>query len=1596
VSSVTEETRELAIAPVREALIALIARRRPERADLEAAFAAAYVRRLSSDAARAVPVETLYAELHGAFRLLAGRGERPAAVRAFNPSLERDGYEAGGTVVETNTADLPFLLDSVSALLEARGARIARVQHPIIGTEREDGGALTAILHPREGGARESVMHFELDRHLPDAELEGLADEVRSVLGDVRRAVLDHPVMLDRARRMIHLATDAGRRYDDDEIDETVAFLDWLQADHFIFLGYREYRIADEAIAVVPGSGLGILADEASSAFARPRPFASLPPDVVARAIGGDLLVVTKTNRVSTVRRRRRLDYIAVRRIGPDGEVIGEARMLGLFSTRAYTEPASDTPLLNRKLRQILRHEDLIEGSHDYKAAVALFNSFPKDELFAAPADSLRRAVVALMLIEGDRVRILGRRSADGRSMSLIATLPADRYDQDVLDGLVGLVRHRYATDAVDTRPVLGEGGRVFVHLSVHRPDGVPEPSVRELEQGLVSLTRSWEDGLRERLLDAVGPSRGTDLVARWGERLPDAYKAAVAPAVAVGDVLALDRLDREGTTFTVGLHNEGDRTRLALYTRGARIELGELLPSLEDLGLRVIEEVPTRLADVETDGDHEHWIQDFGVQGADGRPLDLAEVGERVAACLTAVWRRETESDSLNRLVVTAGLDWDRIAILRAYRMYRARVGSRFTQDYQNDVLVANAPITALLGRYFDLRFDPARPRDEAAEEALRGEILAALDEVASLDHDRILRGQLQLVDATVRTNAYVPGRTVTTFKLRSADVPEMPRPAPLWEIYVYSPELEGIHLRAGEVARGGLRWSDRQDYRTEVYGLMRAQVTKNAVIVPAGAKGGFYLKAPPEDPAALRGEVERQYRRFVAALLELTDDLQGGEAVHPAHVRVLDGDDAYLVVAADKGTATFSDLANEIAETRGYWLGDAFASGGRTGYDHKALGITARGAWESVRRHFRELSVDPEAEEITVVGIGDMSGDVFGNGLLRSRTLRLIGAYDHRHVFLDPSPDAAASHAERARLYALPRSSWDDYDRSLISPGGGVWPRTAKSIPISPEARAALGIEDERLAPNDLIRAILRAPVDLLWNGGIGTVVKASTETDADAQDRASDAVRVDARDLRARVVGEGGNLGLTRRARVEFSVGGGLVNADFIDNSAGVDCSDHEVNLKILLGLAERRGELDRPGRDELLRSVTDDVTAHVLYDSFLQAQILAQEVRDAAGRLYAYEDLMADVEEAGLLDRGAEALPSSEEMVDRRRNGRGLERPELALLLAYAKQHLARELLASPLPDDPWFQGDLREYFPDPVVDRFGHLLAEHPLRRELLVTIIANDIVDSMGPTFVSQLAAERGARPSQVARAYRIARHATGARARWAAIERLPATLDRGLQHELKLAVDRLVDTVTRWSISHPPAGRLEEIADVAAAPFARLVAALPELGSEEHQAARRERADALEAAGVPAEVAWAHVVADELMLGPDVILVAERTGRDVEAVARAFQRVGDRLDIVRLLRDVDGLPQQARTQRWAAQAVREDVTEAWRVLAEAALEDGATTIASPEAAVDAYLDRRGALSRRLAAVTAVESIEGPRELSALLLAARALRALAD
>jgi glutamate dehydrogenase len=1587
-------------------MLELIEARVPiERRDAVAAFAKAYTRRLTEEELVGIPYEELFALVNSTFEFADARGNHPNAVRVFDPELATDGYQTVGSVLETNTDDSPFLVDSVTEELTARAIQVRRLLHPVIGTSRDEDGRIERIMSARDASHRESVMHFELDRRLADHERENLQERAGRILRDVRLVVRDFEPMQDRARHMIEMARAAAVRYSPQEVGETVDFLGWLLELNFVFLGYREYELIDtpegRAIRTVPSSGLGILSDVKRSTFADTTLLDSIDPNVRRRIEDGDLLVFSKTNAYSTVHRRARMDYIGVRKVTSEGEIVGEARLIGLFTSKAYMEPAAKTPLLHHKLEQIVTTEDLIPGSHDYKSAVALFESFPKDELFAASSDELRRLIVGLLQLERHGgIRVLVRRDLYGRSVSIVVALPRDRFNAELRKRLQHLFVERFHGSTVDYHLSLGETESARIFFTVHVDQGVqiPEVPYEELERDVERLARTWEDDLRDTLVARVGPDRAAELAERWTVRLPDYYKSTFDDDwdLVVDDVLKLEELEQTGGDFIVGLGNEtaGERlTRIKLYKTGGRVDLSAFTPILEDLGLRVVEEVPTAIA-----GDRKIYVHDFGVLDSRGAVLDLEANAVRVEDCLAAVWRGECESTSLNRLVILSGLSWREVSILRAYRRYRQRVHPAFTEEYQNDAFAANPSIATKLVRLFQARFDPARDASDEEQEELKRQIVEDLRDVASLDQDRILRGFLGAIIATVRTNAYLPDRAHLSIKLRSADVPDMPKPYPLFEIFVYSPEMEAVHLRAGYVSRGGIRWSDRQeDYRTEVLGLMKAQKVKNAVIVPDGSKGGFILMRTPTTPEELKAEVTKQYVTFMRGMLDVTDNLdaQGG-VVHPADVRVLDGDDAYLVVAADKGTATFSDTANAVATEYGFWLGDAFASGGSAGYDHKKLGITARGAWESVIRHFRELGIDMMRVPFTVAGIGDMSGDVFGNGMLLSPMIKLVAAFDHRHVFVDPDPDEARSLAERQRLFDTPGSSWNDYDRTLLSHGGDVFDRRAKSVALSPQARDALEIPadaPDEMTPSELIAGILRAPVDLLWNGGIGTYVRASTESNADVGDRANDPVRVTAAEVRARVIGEGGNLGFTQRGRIEYARKGGRINTDFIDNSAGVDTSDHEVNLKILMGLAIARGELTTEERNELLEACASDVVRHVLYDNYCQAQILSQELEVSTSRIETCEDLMQQLEADGELEREMEALPTPEEMLERRARGEGMVRPELAVLLAYSKRSVRRALLDSDLPESEYLiEHDLRDYFPPKVVERFGHLIPEHPLRRELIATIVANDVVNSAGLTFVSRMVSETGSRPAEVVRAYRIARDVTGAVDRWEDIEALDGTIGAAVQNELLAGVDWLVETASRWYLVQAHGQRLSQAVAAQRESFAELSSVIDRIGSDTWREEHERTVRRLVSEDVPEPVATRHAFQSELVHGPDIITVAHASGRSVLEIAKVFFVLGERLGLDWLENQLEDLPTGSSWQRWAAQSMEDDLFLVRRQLAEKVIVgSGGDPI---DAALAAFFERRAEVEERLQRFMRHLRRDGVTDLAQYTVALRQIRTL--
>ncbi|MFT4231219.1 MAG: NAD-glutamate dehydrogenase [Leucobacter sp.] len=1537
-------------------------------------------------------------------RLLASRrapGETLVAV--FTPTLRDHGWTSRRTIVDICTDDSPFLVDSVTAAIAAHGLTVHMLMHPLMSVRRDDDGELLEV--GAHGGQLESWIHLEVDRVPTEESRAELEDRLRSVLGDVHAAVNDWQAMRRACLDIVtDLRTAAPATVDHAEIAPTVEFLSWLAEDNFTFLGYREHVLetdedGEETLRALPHTGLGILRKPAAAV-------AKLRPEAQRTARDARLLTITKANSRATVHRDVYLDYIGVRTFDEAGNVTGERRFLGMFTSVAYASSVLTLPIVGAKVRAVLESSGFASNSHSGKDLLQVLEQYPRDELFQDdPAHLLAVAGEVSRLRERRRSRIFLRPDEFGRFVSALVFLPRDRYNTTVRLRVEALLRDAFGAEQVDHATRVGDSPLAQLHFVVRLPKGatIADVSEAELQSRLEAAIRSWDQGFVDALHETYDEVEAAKLLSRYGSAFPESYKEYVPPHEALGDVALLESLE-QGAEFAVHLYTPEDEDpakRFLTVVSHDQYPLTRVLPLLTDLGVDVADERPNSISLP----DGTRYISDFGLVVADEGLWGDAEWGEQFTETFKAVWKGDAESDRLNALVLLAGLGWRQIVILRAISMYLRQVGSAFSVDYIEQAIIENPGIAADLVRLFEARFDPDAEGDREARTAELGSSLrSALDAVSSLDHDRILRSIIGVIEATWRTNFYQPGpdglpKPWVSMKLDCARVPGLPKPHPMAEIWVYSPQVEGVHLRFGKVARGGLRWSDRrEDFRTEVLGLVKAQMVKNAVIVPTGSKGGFFAKQlpSPSDRAAWLEGGKAAYRTFIRGLLDITDNRHGSEVLPPERVVRHDGDDPYLVVAADKGTASFSDIANAISAEYGYWLDDAFASGGSAGYDHKGMGITARGAWESVKRHFRELGHDTQTEDFTVVGIGDMSGDVFGNGMLRSEHIRLVAAFDHRHVFVDPDPDAASGFAERQRIFDLPGSSWDDYDRSLISEGGGVFPLSAKSIPVSPQMAEALGLDAAvgSLTPAELKRAVLLAPVDLLWNGGIGTYIKASSETNGEIGDRGNDAIRVNGDELRVRVVGEGGNLGVSQRGRIEAALSGVRINTDAIDNSAGVGTSDREVNIKILLGALEREGRFDREGRNELLRSMTDEVGVQVLRDNYEQNVLLGNSRENAAEMLPSHERLMEWLEERDELDRELEFLPSASEIQTRVAEQRGLTRPEFSVLVAYAKLALKADLAVTDLSDDPWFARTLAEYFPGPIRERYEGDLSAHPLRSEIIVNSVVNSMVNRGGITFAYRAADETGASSEQIARAYVVTREVFDLRGFVIEVEATDNVVTTAVQTDLYLTFRRLLDRATRWFVQHR-----DERVDIGTEielfgdQVARLSAGLGGMLRGDELRRFEDRVRELEAAGVPTALArrGAGLLAAMPLL--DIVEQARLREWDVDEVASVYFELSSRMRFDDLLSGVTALPQDDRWGSMARAAMRDDLYAVMIELTVSVLDQTESGAAADR--IDAWLERGTASGRRVLdeALDAVCS-DGDAGLATLSVALRRLRSL--
>ncbi|MFZ9311362.1 MAG: NAD-glutamate dehydrogenase, partial [Arenimonas sp.] len=1414
---------------------------------------------------------------------------------------------------------------------------------------------------------------------------------IRSTLEDVKVSVADWQQMRARMLEVADIA--AVQRVQDAETApaEVSAFLQWAAENHFTFLGYREYRLtgqgASEVLDAVPGTGLGLLRDAHHSA--QSRPVSSLGR---TRPDHRDLLILTKTAARATVHRPTYMDYIGVLHYGADGRALGEYRFIGLFTTSAYNRRPWEIPVVRLNYDKVMQASGLSVEGHSGKALRQILETMPREELFQATPDQLLQTSVSILsLQERFRPKLFIRKDPFGRFFSVLIYLPKDRFNTEIRTRIEDMLMQALRGDRIDKTLKIGDSPLAQLHLLI-RHDGSPSVSfdLEALEAELAAIIRNWKDEFRDALIHGFGEEQGIALAGRYLPALPQSYVETVTPEQSIDDIRQIEQLTAEGG-LTLNLYQKDERLRFKLFSLDREIALSDALPMLENLGMKVLTENPYVLALDE----RKVIIQDFALEPA------IAVSAEHIKAdfeqAFGAIWQGQCENDGFNRLVTSAGLGWRQVAVIRAYCKYLLQIGVPFSQTYMEETMQRYPAVARILIGLFDARFDPdlsgsnadlapslKRMGVDSAERYLanfvatsRDEQIGAVDKllgkqlakVASLDEDRILRAFAAVIKATLRTSFYQTtdrlgkAKDYFSFKFDPAQVPDIPKPVPYREIFVYSPFVEGVHLRFGPVARGGLRWSDRrEDFRTEVLGLVKAQMVKNTVIVPVGSKGGFFAKRSPAggDRDAVLAEGIACYKRFINGLLDITDNLVNGQVVHPQQVVRHDGDDPYLVVAADKGTATFSDIANGISAEHGFWLGDAFASGGSVGYDHKGMGITAKGAWESVKRHFRALGRNSQSEDFTCVGIGDMSGDVFGNGMLLSPHIRLLAAFDHRHIFLDPNPDATVTFAERQRLFALPRSSWEDYDATLISKGGGVFPRTAKSIALSPEVKTALGIDADagEMSPNQLMNAILKAPVDLLWNGGIGTYVKSGNETHADCGDRANNGLRVNGSELRCRMVGEGGNLGMTQRGRIEAAQHGVLLNTDFIDNSAGVDTSDHEVNIKILLGAAVLAGDLTLEQRNALLASMTDEVGELVLIDNYRQNQALSLMESMSAQRLGSFTHFIQTLETEGLLDRAIEFLPSDAELAERKAKGLGLTRPELSVLLSYDKIVIFNQLLDSDVPEDPFLSKELQRYFPKPLQEKYAGYMHSHRLRREIIATAVTNSLVNRMGSTFLLRMQEDTGETPSQVAKAYTIIRESMQARELWAEIDALDHKVSEKVQLDALAGIWHLQRNLTRWLIALP--GLLLDIARMVERyqePFHTLLQSLPGALTASDRKAFDAEFTRLSKLGMSERLAHFQAALPYLNSAMDIIELSLLEKQPVMAVAQAHFALSDALHINWLMENVELLPVTGRWQAQARGVLRDELQAQQRQLVSTVL---ATAVAgkSPSDWVSSWLSR--------------------------------------
>ncbi len=1468
------------------------------------------------------------------------------SVRIFNPTLSQDGWQSTHTVVEIVTPDNPFLVDSVKMALTRLDMTSHFMLHGPHCFTRENGEIISICSN--DSTMQQTLFHFEVD-HLSDpTEIKTLQTELFLVLEDIRRVVNEWKPMSEKLTEVIVELESNPSPIGKDQVNESIQFLAWLQDHNFTLMGYKNFDLVaiegDYELTPTAETGLGLFSLDSRIHATK---LSDMPSSARAAAKKSDLLILTKSNTKSRIHRPAYTDYIGIKRLNKEGKVIGEHRFTGLYTSTAYNQSVSNIPLLSNKVERILEASHYIKGSHSYKALNNILETYPRDELFQATEEEMLEVGTGVVKMQDrDLLRLFVRRDPFGRFFSCMVYVTKERYNTELRRQTQRILKSYFGSDQeVEFTTFFSESALARTHYIVRVDNNNGDINVKDIENNLMEAASTWDDRLCDVIVANLGESKGTAIAKQYQRAFPRSYKEATLPGSAVADIERLENLSDENKLGMLFYRPQEEKkgsanVKLKLFHRDEPIHLSDVMPMLENLGLRVIGESPYTVK--KSDGSVD-WILDFSMIHNGSAEVDLRQARDRFQDAFAKIWSGELESDGFNRLVLGAGLSGREVTILRSYARYMRQVGFPFSQQYIEDTLSTHTHLAVSIVALFDLRFNPTMGWSEKKQQKQLDAIFASLDKVESLDDDRIIRRYVDMIVATVRTNYYQvcennQSKPWLSLKLKPSNIPEIPAPVPAFEIFVYAPDIEGVHLRGGKVARGGLRWSDRQeDFRTEVLGLVKAQQVKNTVIVPVGAKGGFVCKKQHNFTTRddIFAEGQRCYKQFIRALLDVSDNIIEGEVIPPKNVVRHDDDDPYLVVAADKGTATFSDLANSVSEEYNFWLGDAFASGGSNGYDHKAMGITAKGAWESVKRHFREMGIDCQTTDFTVAGVGDMAGDVFGNGMLLSKHIRLQAAFNHMHIFIDPNPNAEMTWPERNRLFELPRSSWEDYNKDLISQGGGLFSRRAKSIDLSPEIQKMLGTRKQSLAPNDLIQMILKMNVDLLWNGGIGTYVKATKETSVDVGDRANDALRINGAELNAKVIGEGGNLGMTQLGRIEYGLKGGRVNTDFVDNVGGVDCSDNEVNIKILLNGLVANGDLTYKQRNVLLEKMEDEVGDIVLDDAYCQSESISVTEQQGTALVKEQIRFIHHLEKKGQLDRGLEFIPDDETLIEREKLGQGLTRPELSVLVAYGKMVLKEQLACDEIANNPYHADLLKTYFPTELQRNYRAEMDNHPLRSEIIATCLANQMVNEMGCNFITRMQEETGYAVTDIVNAYSATRAIFEFGDLFKQIRELDNTATTVAQYDAFFVMRRTIRRVARWLLRNGSQNMsIQELIAKYKPAVDDIKVNLDNYLVKDEVIEHIEQANHYLEMGVPCELGNLLARLSSLYSAMDISASAEAAKQPVSVAARLYYVLGDKLSLHWFLKQINNQGVDNHWQALARASFREDLDWQQRQLA--------------------------------------------------------------